>query len=166
MCVLFQITICNNQLLQSSQPLGAVSLLHYTTRHSMTVLTVFCLAKVARSDTGWRQNLWNRWSCGTRSSKLAVQVRAVLSQRWSVDCVVVYAYRSCIASAPQQNVWLEMCAQNILLPRALMVSPDCVDHLMKNRGEQGMAASTLPFQRRLLLLLLRHHIFYVSSVLG
>ena len=84
-------------MLQSSQPLGAVSLLHYTTRHSMTVLTVFCLAKVARSDTGWRQNLWNRWSCGTRSSKLAVQVRAVLSQRWSVDCVVVYAYRSCIS---------------------------------------------------------------------
>lgn len=64
----------------------------------------------------------------------------------------------------QQDVWLEVCAQNILLPPSSMTAPDCVGHLMK------LGHRAKEWQRRFCLLKDACLYFYVdinvSSALG
>ncbi|XP_046634957.1 uncharacterized protein LOC124314010 isoform X4 [Daphnia pulicaria] len=126
----------------SSQPLGAVSLLHYTvTRTSFTERPHGLLLSKGGTIRHW----------------LAAESTESLELWHSV-------FNHASKAAVQQDVWLEMCARNIELPPASMASPDCVGHLMK------LGHRAKEWQRRLCLLKDACLYFYVdinvSSALG
>ena len=83
---------------------------------------------------------------------------AELVQQWQS------AFNYAAQAAVQQDVWLEVCSANILLPPASMVSPDCVGHLMK------LGHRAKEWQRRFCLLKDACLYFYVdinvTSALG
>lgn len=149
-------------------------------RHSRNGLTVCCWAKVARSDTGWRPTRRNRWNCGIRSSITPLKPPS----RYGSDNFLCFSFfflfqylkkkerrfkpLKCltfhVVLRSLQDVWLEMCTQNIQLPPASMASPDCVGHLMK------LGHRAKEWQRRFCLLKDACLFFYVdinvSSALG
>ncbi|XP_045031399.1 uncharacterized protein LOC116925408 isoform X4 [Daphnia magna] len=126
----------------SSQPLGAVSLLHYT---------------VTRTSFAERPHGLLLSKGGTIRHWLAAESTESVELWHSV-------FNHASKAAVQQDVWLEMCARNIELPPASMASPDCVGHLMK------LGHRAKEWQRRLCLLKDACLYFYVdinvSSALG
>ncbi|XP_057373324.1 uncharacterized protein LOC130694273 isoform X2 [Daphnia carinata] len=125
----------------SSQPLGAVSLLHYT---------------VTRTSFAERPH-------GLLLSKGGT-IRHWLAAESTESVELWHSVFNHASKAAVQDVWLEMCAQNIQLPPASMASPDCVGHLMK------LGHRAKEWQRRLCLLKDACLYFYVdinvSSALG
>ncbi|KAI9556589.1 hypothetical protein GHT06_016379 [Daphnia sinensis] len=125
----------------SSQPLGAVSLLHYT---------------VTRTSFAERPH-------GLLLSKGGT-IRHWLAAESTESVELWHSVFNHASKAAVQDVWLEMCARNIELPPASMASPDCVGHLMK------LGHRAKEWQRRLCLLKDACLYFYVdinvSSALG
>ena len=62
---------------------------------------------------------------------LLLMLRIACGAGWREERRLNVLYFNSVLLPQHQDVLLEMCAQNILLPPASMASPDCVGHLMK-----------------------------------
>lgn len=112
-----------------------------------------------------------RRDSGERSVRRASAKRTNRATRAAKVFFYRFVFRLCLYPSdllrclpPRQDVWLDMCAENVLLPPGSIPNPDCVGHLMK------LGHRAKEWQRRFCVLKDACLYFYVdinvSSALG